>query len=141
MTKIILEKLQPYLEINEEQQGFRLNRSTTDAIFIIRQTVEKAIEYNVPAFDRVRLSDVIIKDIYTNRTTKTQIGSQTTRDIECKGGIRQGDSLSPIMFNLIMDNLINITKMLEGYRMNNNKINIIYYADDAILIADTEDNL
>jgi len=29
----------------EEQQGFRKNRSTTDAIFIIRQIVEKSIEY------------------------------------------------------------------------------------------------
>ena len=166
MTRIILEKLQPYLKINEEQQGFRPNRSTTDAIFIVRQIVEKAIEYNVPAFmcfvdlrkafDRVRLSDVInilkekevptqltttIKYIYTNGRTKIQIGNKTTREIECGGGIRQGDSLSPILFNLIMNKLIDSTKLLDGYRMGNNKINIICYADDAILIADNEDNL
>lgn len=36
--------------IAEEQQGFRQNRSTTYAIFIIRQITEKAIEFNHPAF-------------------------------------------------------------------------------------------
>lgn len=70
LIKIILKKLQPYFEINEEQQGFRVNRSTTDAIFIVRQIVEKATEYNKPAylcfvdlkkaFDRVKLRDIII---------------------------------------------------------------------------------
>jgi aminoglycoside/choline kinase family phosphotransferase len=55
--------------MREEQQGFRKNRSTTDAIFIMRQVKEKAIEYNKPvyacfvdmtkAFDRVRLKDVV----------------------------------------------------------------------------------
>lgn len=40
-----------------------------------------------------------------------------------------------------MTKLIDSTKILKEYRLNNNKINIICYADDALLIADTEDNL
>jgi len=58
-----------YIQPREEKQGFRKNRSTTDAIFILRQIVEKSIEFNHPtylrfvdlkkAFERVRLADVI----------------------------------------------------------------------------------
>ena len=46
-----------------------------------------------------------------------------------------------MLFNLIMDNIIeNLTKEL-GYRMGNDPIHIICYADDAVLIADSEENL
>ena len=53
----------------EEQQGFRINRSAIDAIFIIRQITEKAIEFKKPAFmcfvdltqafDSAKLEDVV----------------------------------------------------------------------------------
>ena len=52
-----------------EQQGFRYNRSTIDAIFILREIAEKAIEFNkaafmcfiylTQAFNKVRLTEVI----------------------------------------------------------------------------------
>ena len=35
-TKVVLRKLLQYIQPREEQQGFRKNRSTTDAIFIVR---------------------------------------------------------------------------------------------------------
>ena len=57
------------MQPREEQQGFRQNRSTTDAIFIVRQIAEKSIEFNhtayfcfvdlTNAFDRVKLAEVI----------------------------------------------------------------------------------
>jgi hypothetical protein len=50
-----------------------------------------------------------------------------------KNGIRQGDSLSPMLLNLIMDKIIaNLPKEL-GYKMGNDSIHIICYADDAVL--------
>lgn len=165
-TKIITEKLEAYIEINEEQQGFRRNRSATDAIFIIRQLTEKAIEYNTPAFlcfvdlqkafDRVQLSDVtktlakynvpvsliqIIHHINSNTKTRIQVGSKLTSEILCSSGIRQGDSLSPALFNLIMKEITESLQDMKGYRMNNRQIKAVCYADDAILVADSEDNL
>jgi Reverse transcriptase (RNA-dependent DNA polymerase) len=57
-------------------------------------------------------------------------------------GIRQGDSLSPLLFNLIMDEIILQVKNLNrGYRMGEEIISIVCYADDAILIAESEDDL
>lgn len=64
-----------------------------------------------------------------------------TRYINIKGGIRQGDSLSPTLFNMIMDQIIYEVKKREGYRMGPHKINIVCYADDAVLVASNEDDL
>ena len=67
-TKIILNQLLKFISPREEQQGFRKNRSKTDALFIVKKIVEKAIKYNktaffcfvdlTKAFDRVQLQDV-----------------------------------------------------------------------------------
>ena len=40
-----------------------------------------------------------------------------------------------------MNKLVESIQPLHGYKMNNQNINILCYADDAILIADSEDNL
>jgi len=68
-TGNLKERFETQITNREEQQGFRRNKSTTDAIFIIKQLKEKSIEFNTPAyvsfidltkaFDRVRLSDII----------------------------------------------------------------------------------
>jgi hypothetical protein len=108
------------------------------------------------AFDRVRLADVIeclrerevpeqivrvIKELNTDTTAIIRSYNQTSGRIIMKNGIRQGDSLSPVLFNLIMDKIIaNLLKEL-GYKMGNDSIHIICYADDAVLIADNEENL
>ena len=165
-TKVILSKLVTYIQPREEQQGFRKNRSTTDANFIIRQIIEKSIEFNNPAylcfvdltkaFDRVRLTDVteclrdrevpeqmvrVIKELNTNTTARIKVNNQTSRCITIKNGVRQGDSLSPMLFNLIMDKIIASLPKELGYRMGNDSIHIMCYADDAVLIAGSEDNL
>ena len=166
MTKILAEVIAE-TGINEEQQGFRKNRSTIDAIFILRQIAEKSIEHNKPAFmcfvdltqafDRVRLADVlrllekrhidtriiaIIKELNTGNVTTIKTGNQTTNKIPVADGIRQGDSLSPILFNLVMDEIIDEVKNAgRGYSMGRNSIKIVCYADDAVLVAEDEDDL
>lgn len=143
------------------------NRSTVDAIFVIRQIAEKAIEYNktaymcfidlTKAFDRVRLPDVvkllkkknvhpdipsIITELNTNNWTQIQVEGRKTRRLPMQTGIRQGDSLSPILFNLIMDELITeVKKVGKGYSLGDKELKIICYADDAVLVSEDEDNL
>ena len=61
---------------------------------------------------------------------------------DIKTGIRQGDSLSPLLFNVLMDRIIyNVKNVNHGYRMGNNYIKIVCYAADAVLIADSDDGL
>ncbi|XP_065174094.1 uncharacterized protein [Atheta coriaria] len=49
-TRIISNKILERTTFGDEQQGFRTGRSCNDAIFILRQIKEKAIEWNRPAF-------------------------------------------------------------------------------------------
>lgn len=165
-TSIMRDWLQDCIEIAEEQQGFRNNRGTTDAIFMIRQIREKAIEYCRPAFicfidltkafDRIKKQDVIdilgeeqvntqvirvIRDMYENTTTRIRTTEGMTEDIMIGEGIRQGDSISPLLFNLIMDRIIKDVAPKAGYQMGRHSVNIICYADDVTLIANNEDDL
>ena len=165
-TRVILSKLLTYVQPKEEQQGFRKNRSTTDAIFIMRQIVEKSIEFNNPAFlcfvdlkkafDRVRLDDVedclrerevpehlvrMIRELNSGTTARIKSTHQLSKPITLTNGIRQGDSLSPMLFNLVMDKIIANLPQELGYKMGRFLIHIMCYADDAVLIADSEENL
>ena len=57
-------------------------------------------------------------------------------------GIRQGDSLSPTLFNIIVDEIITeVEKVERGYQMGDKKIKAICYADDVVLISESEDGL
>lgn len=166
LTKIITTKINEATSLSEEQQGFRSGRSCNDAVFTIRQIIEKSIEYNKPAylccidlvkaFDRVQLQDVIlllqkrqvpyklirlIENIYTLNTVQAKVKNQLTEPIAVEQGIRQGDSLSPALFNIVIDEVINKVTSKRGYRMGQKQISIVCYADDAMIAANSEDEL
>lgn len=168
LTNIIGTAMSHTIPLSEEQQGFRKNRSTVDAIFIFRQIAEKAIEYNKPAFvcfvdltkafDRIRLADVLsilkkkkkvpreyiqlIKELNTDNTTKLRVNKKLTTSIKTSTGIRQGDSLSPLLFNIVMEKIIEAVRECgPGYRLGQHRIHSLYYADDALLVAESEDDL
>lgn len=165
-TKVITNKINDLTSLADEQQGFRSGRSCTDAVFIIRQITEKSIEYNRPAymcfidlekaFDRVQLRDVVhllynrqipynliktIENIYEANLIQARINGDLTEPINVGCGIRQGDSLSPLLFNIIMDEIIRNVRLLKGYSMGDQEITILCYADDAVLVAENEDDL
>ena len=94
---ILYNRLAAYAEeiLGDYQRGYRVNRSTTDHIFTIRQTQEKAYEYNIhlhylvtnfkQAFDSVNrgrmLNDLLILGIpkkLVQLISVTMAGSKTT---------------------------------------------------------------
>ena len=58
------------------------------------------------------------------------------------GLYRQGDSLSPILFALFINGLADDIKNLnKGIDINGKNVSILLYADDIVLISESEVNL
>lgn len=62
-------------------------------------------------------------------TTRIKINDNVTDNITIATGIRQSDSLNPVLFNIVMDRITNV-KGIYG-----NNVNMICYGGDVILIA------
>lgn len=67
-TKLLLQEIWKTVNLREVQQGFQGNPSTINAIFVVKEIIEKSKESNKPvylcfvdmtkAFDRVHLTDI-----------------------------------------------------------------------------------
>jgi len=51
-------------------------------------------------------------------------------------GLRQGDALSPVLFNLVLENIVREINVSEGIELGEVKIGLIAYADDIALLGD-----
>ena len=77
----------------------------------------------------------IIDDMYKDMFTIIKVQEKEI-NIQLKRGIKQGDSLSPFPFKLVIDDLLQkIQESAECYELNGKKIGVMGYADDLILFA------
>lgn len=78
----------------------------------------------------------IIKDMYTNSRTTIRAKDNKKVEIKLSRGVKQGDPLSPLIFNLIMDPLIaEIDNTTSGVDILDENVSILAFADDMVLIG------
>ena len=58
-----------------------------------------------------------MENIYTGNSAQAKVNNEYTKSIPTEKGSRQGDSLSPLLFNIVMDGIIKKVRKLKGYRM------------------------
>jgi len=124
LFNILLSRLISYAEeiIGDHQSGFQRNRSITDNLFCIRQILEKKWEYNEAvhqlfiefkkAYDSVRrevLYNILIefgipkKLVRLIKTySRVRVGKNLSDMFPIKKGLKQGDALSPLLFNFAL---------------------------------------
>lgn len=155
--------------LGEEQNGFRKGRSTSDNVFILQQILEKRREFNLPthlafidfekAFDnvnRTKLWDImekqgypahivnVMKTMYEGSKIIINTGRKKTEEIPINKGVRQGCPISPTLFNIYINDIIQKWKLIikKGICITENDyLNILLYADDAVILQEGEDDL
>ena len=111
------------------------------------------------AFDTIRHQDLfykplksgiantfynIIKSIYDNTTLVVQScdGTAITQSFISHMGIRQGDNLSPTLFNMFVNDIPNIfNEFCDSVEIGNLHINCMMYADDLLILSETNSGL
>ena len=150
--------------LTEEQNGFRKNRSCIDHLISLVNIVETRIrkkqnvftafiDFKKKAYDSIdrdllwsKLSHIgLVKDsrfmravqgIYTNVECCVKINGKLTDWFKVSTGLRQGCLLSPLLFNLYINDLATILKeTCTGISIAGENVCFLMYADDVILIA------
>lgn len=80
----------------------------------------------------------LIENSYINAETILQNGSDSIR-IKLQRGVKQGDPLSPTLFNLVFDPLICSLEKRTGYDTREENISVLAFADDIALTSRTRD--
>lgn len=169
LSYIILNRIKPYISenIKDHQAGFIQGRSTCDQIFILQQIVSKYWEFGKDlhllfvdfekAYDTVRRNYLwsvliefgipqklirLIKECMENSKCKIKIGTFISDSFEVQSGVRQGDGLSPILFNFVLEKALQKLRNENiGISLGNYKINLLAYADDIVILGQTEDDI
>ncbi|VVC43707.1 Reverse transcriptase domain [Cinara cedri] len=70
---------------------------------------------------------------------KVKVGSSETEQILVKSGLRQGDSMSPVLFNIVLEKVIRAMNVRpdEGVKLQNSSIGLLAYADDLVLMEES----
>ncbi|OMH78689.1 Transposon TX1 uncharacterized [Zancudomyces culisetae] len=170
LTRILASRLQNIIGklINQSQTGFIKGRSIFDNIHMTNNLLGfgqlDPDKYNghlilldqEKAYDRVDWDYMIkclnafglgpkfiqyLKSIYTGATTRVNVNSVLTDKIQINNGLRQGDPLFPLLYNLVIEPLLlGLKKDLTGIQLPGANFNTIAYADDiAIGIKDSDD--
>ena len=151
------------LALREEQAGFRAGRGCSDQIFVLRNIIEQCEEFRKPlvmnfvdfkkAFDSIHRPSMwkilkwygfpekiisIIKDMYEGSKCSVRVGQEHTDWFSVATGVRQGDVLSPLLFNLVLDFIMRKLDTSEGGLtwVGSEKLKDLDYADDICLLAE-----
>ncbi|GFV72407.1 reverse transcriptase domain-containing protein [Trichonephila clavipes] len=132
-SNLLFARLQPYTDkvIGNYQSGFRPQRSTIDQIHMLRQILEKTKEDSIKtfhlfvgfkaAYDSINRDEMIeamtefkipkklvnlTKATLKNVRCRIKIQKYLSEPITTERGLRQGDSLACLLFNLVLEKCI-----------------------------------
>ncbi|MFN9380495.1 MAG: RNA-directed DNA polymerase [Bacteroidota bacterium] len=161
----VLEELGIRPGIVEEQGGFRPGRGTIDQLFVLTEILKSRVGMSTyaafidvkKAYDTVwrqglwkRLWDEgvrgkmwrVVKSMYSTVQSAVLIGDEKTEWFELYTGVRQGCVMSPILFSLFVNGLAREIKAVgKGVQVGRQKVQLLLYADDIVLISDTQKDL
>jgi len=85
-----------------------------------------------------------MRNLYAGQEATVRTGHGTTGWFQMGKGVRQGCILSPCLFNLYAENIMQNARLVEaqaGIKIARRNINNLRYADDTTLMAESEEEL
>ena len=157
----ILSKYEHYFVTSNNQFGFKKNSSVSHAIYSVRQAVNKFVNSGSTvnlcaldvskAFDKVNHYGLFIKlmeraipnellSIFENWfkmcASCIRWGSAVSRFVSFNCGVRQGGVLSPHLFAIYIDDVINkISSNKHCCKVRFTCVSVFMYADDLLLLS------
>ena len=167
---ILNNRLQKYIEpqIKSNQIGFKKNHRTLDHIFVLKTLIDKYVKQNgkfyvcfvdfEKAFDKVwrlgllfKMRSIgikgkfyeIIKNIYTNTSACIKSNFNLSESFTTDLGVKQGEPMSPILFNIYLNDLSDKIAGIDNNspNMNGTSVNSLLYADDLTLLSTSSNGL
>ena len=162
-TKILARRLQGVVNLNPMQKAFREVDGCAEHIALLHGLIRDARERSrsifvvfldlAKAFDTVHHELVtralrrqgcpehfieVVKDLYDGAVTRVSNGTSDTGEIEIRSGVKQGCPLSPLLFNLVMDELVDELDPRLGCRLSDgSRIATMAFADDLVLVSES----
>jgi hypothetical protein len=153
-------------EIGIEQFGFVQDAGTRNAIFVLRMITERAVEMQKDvfmcfidyskAFDKVKHVELfedlskldlhgkdlqLLQNLYWKQTACMRVDGECSEYASIKRGVRQGCVMSPDLFNYYSELILRELEKERGLRVGGHNITNIRYADDTVLLAESEEDL
>lgn len=122
----------------------RHHKNQQQALHVCYVDITKAYDSMEHWFIRETLSNLgfsthfqeLMTDVYSNNTINVITPFGLTGPVQIQRGVRQGCSLSPILFILCLEIGINwINDTCDGVKINNSHIRALAFCDDIALIA------
>ena len=79
-----------------------------------------------------------IAQLYTGATTSFQVGGRQSPPVAIHRGVRQGDPLSPYLFNLAVNHALAAIPAEVGFSLDGTKISALAFADDLVLVSSSQ---
>ena len=154
--------------LSECQIGFRKSYRTTDHIFTLKSIIDKYLRSKQhvyacfvdlrKAFDTVWRNAMfakmlkygingklhkVIKSMYSTVEYSVKLSTGLTKSLSSNVGVKQGCILSPLLFNLFLNDLPECLGSNENNPVfiGTNKVNCLMYADDVILLSTSRGGL
>lgn len=166
-SRILTARLTKACPLNPRQRGFIKAAGCSENLKLLQTIIRSAKREHRPlgvvfvdiakAFDTVSHQHILhvlqqrkvdphiielVRDMYKNINTCITTKKTQTDPIQIRVGVKQGDPMSPLLFNLAMDPLLcKLEESNNGYHQGLNSITAMAFADDLVLLSDSWENM
>ena len=171
-TKVLNNRLSYWADVYgiliEEQSGFRAGRGTVDNVFVLQNMIDSVLSRGEKmycafidfrkAYDYLNRDCLwykllrcgvrgnilnIMRSMYSEVKSQVRYTGTTSAVFDSYLGVRQGESLSPFLFSIYVNDLRETLeeKGVDGVTVGDLKLCLLLYADDSILMSNSREDL